>query len=439
MAQLTVLRERLHQTLDPAELRERLAERARTTPGRLNLYLIVLIALGLLAGVAAVVGVVQRSDAVDAVATRSGPLAITAQGLYRSLSDADATAAAAFLTVAEPPRIRQRYLDDITAASSALASTSVTSDAERGPLARIATALPVYTGLVETARTQNRLNLPVGAAYLREASALMRATLLPAASDLYQVETVRLADERSRAAGFPWLTIPVIVLTLAGLVVAQLYLVRRTRRLINVGVAVATGIGLVLLIWVTASWVGVASNLAAADRNGSAQVQAMARARIAALQARADEALTLVARGSGGAFEDDFRARMADLVGADGRGGMLSAAQDDATDPTVSAALASARDAAVRWRSGHQRVRSLDDSGQYTDAVALAVGAVSTSFAGVDDELQKAIAAAGAEFDERARIASDALAGAVVVWPLLTLGLLAGLAVGLEQRIGEYR
>ena len=33
----------------------------------------------------------------------------------------------------------------------------------------------------------------------------------------------------------------------------------------------------------------------------------MAQARIAALQARADEALTLVARGSGGAFEEDFR------------------------------------------------------------------------------------------------------------------------------------
>src|SRR5262249_40049261 len=151
---------------------------------------------------------------------------------------------------------------------------------------------------------------------------------------------------------------------LAGLVVAQLFLVRRTRRLVNVGLAVATAMGLVLLIWVTASWAGVASSLAAGEKNGSAQVQAAAQARIAALQARADEALTLVARGSGGAFEDDFKARMAELVGADGDGGMLSAALGGATDPTVSAALSSATDEALRWRTGHRQVRSLDDGGQ---------------------------------------------------------------------------
>ncbi len=36
MAQLTVLRDRLQRTLDPAEVRDRLAARARTTPGRLT-------------------------------------------------------------------------------------------------------------------------------------------------------------------------------------------------------------------------------------------------------------------------------------------------------------------------------------------------------------------------------------------------------------------
>ena len=68
----------------------------------------------------------------------------------------------------------------------------------------MSTQLPVYTGLVETARVYNRQGLPLGAAYLREASGLMRDKLLPAAKQLYRTETGRLADDRDGAAGFPW-------------------------------------------------------------------------------------------------------------------------------------------------------------------------------------------------------------------------------------------
>ena len=101
---------RVKALLDPAAVRQRLTERVNTTPGRLTAYLLVLGLLGVLTGISAVVGVGGRSDLVDAVATRSGPLAVQAQLLYRSLSDADATAAAAFLSSGtEPPALRARY------------------------------------------------------------------------------------------------------------------------------------------------------------------------------------------------------------------------------------------------------------------------------------------------------------------------------------------
>ena len=135
-------------------------------------------------------------------------------GSTASLSDADATAAAAFLSsAAEPPQLRQRYQADIADASAALAAASAPGDRHlgRGPVARISAALPVYTGLVETARTQNRLNLPVGAAYLREASALMRDELLPAATELYRSETAQLDRDLSAGSAFPWLTVPLIL------------------------------------------------------------------------------------------------------------------------------------------------------------------------------------------------------------------------------------
>jgi hypothetical protein len=440
MAQLTVIRDRVSRTLSPVALRGRAANQVRTTPGRLRAYLLVLAVLGLLAGLASVVGAVQRGSAVDAVATSSGPLAVRAQGLYRSLSDADATAAAAFLSSGgESPQQRQRYLDDIAAASSALAQTRVSSDAEQAPVTRIATALPVYTGLVETARTQNRLNLPVGAAYLREASALMRTQLLPAAGDLYRIETDRLAADRSAGAGFPWLAIPLILLTLGGLWLAQVYLARHTQRLVNVGLAIASAATVVLLLWVGFSWIGVASNLASANRDGSAEVQAVAQVRIGVLQARADEALTLVARGSGGQYEDDYTARLTDLIGADGKGGQLATAIDRATDPGVHNVLSKARDDLVAWRTAHRKLHADDQAGLYPQAVRAAVTGQSTLFAKVDGELQQAISTAGAAFEDRARAASDALTLTVAGWSVLTVMLVAALVIGLQARIAEYR
>src|SRR5262249_6221749 len=265
-----------------------------------------------LAGLVAVVGAAQRADRIDSVTHRTGPLAVQAQQLYRSLSDADATAAAGVLSSgAEPQELRDRYQRDIPDRSASHATPA--SPGSSGPVARIAAALPVYTGLVETARAQNRLNLPVGAAYLREASALMRGELLPAAAELYRSETAQLDRDLSAGSSFPWLTVPLILVLLAGLVLAQRYLTRRTQRLVNRGLAAATLATVVMLLWVAVSWLDVSSQLGSSRDEGSAQVNLIAQARIAALQARADEALTLVARGSGDAFEKDFTDRMATL------------------------------------------------------------------------------------------------------------------------------
>src|SRR5438034_1769482 len=182
----------------------RVAARARSTPGRLTALMLLLAVLGLLAGTAGVVGVMQRSARVDGVRNGSGPLTVQAQQLYRSLSDADATVAAAFLSNGiEPAALRQRYQDDIAAASAALSAVTAGAGTDRDSVARLAAQLPVYTGLIDTARTYNRLGRPLGAAYLREASGLMRTELLPAAQRLYAAETGQLRADRTGGASFP--------------------------------------------------------------------------------------------------------------------------------------------------------------------------------------------------------------------------------------------
>ena len=273
----------------------RLAARARSTPGRLTALMLLLVVLGLLAGIAAAVGIMQRSALVGGVRNGSGALTIQAQQLYRSLSDADATAATAFLSGGvEPVALRQRYLDDISDASAALAAVTAGAGTDRALVDQLSAQLPVYTGLVDTARTYNRLGIPLGAAYLREASGLMRTQLLPAAQGLYRSERNRLSGDLSGGAAFPWLAVPLLLVTIAGLVLASRYLTRRTQRLLNVGLVVAIGAAALMLGWTMLSWVVVQGDLDKARTAGSDQVDRLASARIAALTARADEALTLV-------------------------------------------------------------------------------------------------------------------------------------------------
>jgi hypothetical protein len=418
----------------------RVLVRLRRTPGRLALIMVGLVVLGLVAGGAGVLAVRDRTDLVQRVTATSGPLAVAAQDLYRALSDADATAASAFLSGGlEPQQLRDRYELDVATAAAALTRVAggVTEGAGATAVGRLNAQLPVYTGLVETARAMNRQGLPIGAAYLREASGLLRQTLLPAAQEVYAAVTDRLAEARDDAAGFPWLALPVGLLALAGLVVAQVYLTRRTNRVFNPGLVAATALGVAAVLWLGVAWATAAGHLNASRDDGSAQVERLAQARIVALQARGDESLTLVARGGGGTFENRFTQAMKQLMG------QLSQARAEATDSDGRAAVDAAIADARRWQAVHAQIRQADDGGEYTRAVGLATGAGGTSAASVfgrlDADLAKGIAHGSDRFGREADRAGSALSGVSVGIGALTLLLLLGVVAGLQRRIVEYR
>ena len=171
-----------HAAAAPPAPRELL--RAATTPRKLRRLLVGLVVLCLIWGAVTAWVVSQRASGAADVVSTSEPVSLDGQQIYRALSDADATAATAFLSGGlEPIAARHRYQADIAQAASRLeAATAVAGhSAAARDLAALSAALPVYAGEVETARADNRLGLPLGAAYLREASSLMRGTLLPAA------------------------------------------------------------------------------------------------------------------------------------------------------------------------------------------------------------------------------------------------------------------
>ncbi|TDV34510.1 hypothetical protein [Actinophytocola oryzae] len=420
-----------------------LRELSRTTPGVLIGFIAALVLVSVLVGVFTSVSVQSRSSALDNLTASSGPLSDAAQDLYRSLSDADATANGAFLSGGvEPASVRARYEQDIAEAEHALAIAVAAREPRdladpNSPLSVLSSQLSVYTGVVETARTNNLQGLPVGAAYQREASTLMREKLLPAAKDLYTTEAAAVEADQDSATAWPIVEVVLGLATLVLLFYAQRFVRRRSRRRINVGLAVATVAALVSLVWVVVATIGVMANVHASREDGSDQTTVLAQARINALAARGDETLTLVARGSGSEFEEHYKRTRSELATR-----QLPQAKELATDPEVQRQVQAAIDQENAWNRVHGDIRESDDGGDYPKAVELALGdgqAAAGRFDDVDKALAGAIRDTTATFDDEVSQASGALGGTVIGVILLALVTAAGAATGIWQRLKEYR
>ncbi|HEY0447747.1 MAG TPA: hypothetical protein VGD70_01370 [Actinophytocola sp.] len=430
----------------PATAARRARRAAAGTAGRLFVIGVGLVVLSLLTGVVGAIALQQKQATIDNLVDHREPLAAASQQIYRSLSDADATAASAFLAGGNPPAaLRERYELDIAQAGANLAKASAdvagVADAE-AQVDQLAQQLPVYTGLVETARAYNRQGYPAGAAYLREASGLMRAKLLPAAQELYSIDFRRLADEQAQARSFPWTTAGLVLVLLVVLVAAQMYLTRRTNRLLNVGLVVATIAVVVGLGWGTVALLVESAKVANGEDAGTKQVELAVQARIVALKMRANETLTLVARGDGAEYEKDWKS-LATEVSGDGAKNLLVRAQGLAANQETSDALQAARDNVTAWLDAHDRVRQLDDSGQYQEAVTLAIGdaqnGAATAFNELDANLLRAINDGRAVFVDETSGASEAMTVLVPGAAVLALLAAAGVTMGIRERLQEYR
>ena len=415
-----------------------------TRVGQLASLAAATLVLVLLAGVLALVATLRTQAASEDVVARSSPLTAATQELYRALSDADASAGQGFLLGAgEPDSLRLRYQTDLAAAGRALAVVGSASGQDvSGPVGVLTTGVPVYAGLVETARTADRQGLTYGAAYLREASSFLRTTLLPAAQQAYDAQAAALAEDQAVADGGTWtvLALVAVVAALVAIWVLHRRIARTTKRRLTPGVALAGGAVAVLLVW-GAIALGLCAALTASARDdGSEPNRELVAARFAVLQSRSDEVLTLVARSAGGDYEQDYVRRS---IGLYGWQGLLDRARDEAGPGPVADDAGTAETVGRRGIVVHELVRSLDVSGDYDDAVALALSTAPDGGQGtaaqVEDALDRAVtttADTAAADAAGADTATTLLAVGVV---LLTLVAAGGLVAGVWPRLQEYR
>src|SRR5262249_58609210 len=99
-------------------------------------------------------------------------------------------------------------------------------------------------------------------------------------------------DRGTSARQMVWIVV-IGIAVLAVLVVTQLYTARRTNRILNLGLVVASVIVLVVLVWMLVRFNSEQDSLVKAQRDGSDSVQVLSSARILALQAQANANLAL--------------------------------------------------------------------------------------------------------------------------------------------------
>lgn len=434
---------------------EALRRAAGTPPGRLRLACGVLTVLVLLFGATAARQASGRANAADRLVGHSQPLSRDAAEIYRSLADADTTAATGFLLAGdEPAEVRKRYEDDLATASrlltQAAARTTADAPAQRW-ISQLNQQLPQYAGLVATARANDRQGLPLGGAYLRYASGLMQNTVLPAAEQLVAAESARRDADAGEAESLPWPAVLLGLAVLGALAAYQVRLFRRTNRVFNPGLLAASAAVLVATGWLGAGGQVASASLATARTEGVEPLSVLGRARTEVLQARAAENLAYISRGGTESYGKRWQTVTDSLGGAvtaDGKArtgtGTLRRAQDTAPAGAARSRLDAAAQRFADWDARHTRAATADRAGDYDTALrtTVAVGADTTAdaaFSAMDRELAAAAEAEQARFTAGASGvagAYDALAAGAAV--LAVLGA-AGAVRGIGRRLAEYR
>lgn len=452
-----------------------------TTPGKMVVGMIVLTAALLAAGLSMANSVSNRQSELNHLLTSTEPMSNSAHKLYMSLSLADTIATTGFVQAGvEPENTREQYLRAIDSAAAEATSAVLDSDDDEEYLRQLAVQiqrqLPVYTGLVEAARTNNRAGNAVGAAYMSNASAMMRDEILPAAASLFRLSSNNVSEQQDQLTRPQWVPLSGLVAALLFLGLAQYWLWRISRRRLNRGFAAATVMMVVALLWVSGTNVYTWHLGSRGFTEASTPWDSLTQARIDAQRTRTEEILALVQRRTNynpslefsstnkhiSAALDDYSnssaLRTAAETSAD-EGVVDGVSSDDAAD---SSTIDEARTALQEWDEAKAHLLRALDSGNYEQALALATdstmgaqgsGADSTGTAGSGTNQTMSSAAAFEKLDAalatlianardsmRSYLSESLAALNLVAAAVSLLSLLSVLAIwlGIRPRMVEY-
>jgi len=436
---------------------------SRSTPAILRRRALTIVVIAVVAGLAGSFVASDRAGSTDRIDDEVEVIR-SSRSIQADLARADAAAASGFLAGGSRAEIqseqRERYLAamaDVAADLEAVARLTGDDELSHRQIEEMTRLVAEYSGLVETARTNNRQGFPIGAAYLNAASDLLTRDgeigSLDQAPGLAEnpAGVFRLTDEVANAAAqryrdeyndqqsiswaFVGLAAGAMVVLSVVLVGTLGFMAARFRRVVNPAVGIATVISVGLSIWMLFGFATHSSALRSAREDGYGGIRSYVDARALAFGAKSDEAKYLIARGDGDRFEARFVNRDLSGVVAEAAGGADSTLERD-----------EGRQASDMWAAYedlHVKALRAEQSGRRADALQIVL---SSSLEGSIDEFEafdlasaNALQANQDQFDSRMSAARDALGGLTVA-PAIGALLIALFAwYGIQQRIAEYR
>jgi hypothetical protein len=423
-------------TTTPPARRGVIARALEGTPGRLRLAAAASVVLCLLFALLGANAFRSRGEALDAARAGAAQV-VRVQGIATNLARADAVVTNAFLQAgAASPVALQQFDGFVADASKAIAEAARAEPGDADALAAVNTSLTRYAASIASANANNRLGNEVGSAYLRQASQLLRtpsndyAAILPTLQSVADTDAARVDDAFGDAQRSLFVLLAVGLVVLGGLLAVQIWLAGRSRRIFNVPMTAGTvTVFLALLVGGLAMFGSQRAADTVKDTRYAA-TKALAQARIAGYDAKANESLTLVYRGTGGTYETAWK-------------NQYKVATDNLATAAAAGAGATGSTALRAWGPVHEQIRGLDDSGSSDAAVRLATqdvnGSSPKTFSGFETATQTALTS-------EAEAVSEGLAGShtllvVLGWLTLALGLVAAVLAwrGISERLEEYR
>jgi hypothetical protein len=399
-------------------------QQAAQTPTTLSRLRVAAIAVCLVFGAVTALQLALSWQANRTAASDTQQL-IRVQGIKTSLLRADALATNAFLIGGlEPADQRAAYDEAVDQTVRAITDAAEAQPADRAALSALSSAVLSYTGDMELARANNRQGLPVGRGYLLQASGDLRSTALPIVDALINANSARSQD--SMGAHHPWWVFLPALIAVGLLYLGNRWIAQRFRRRFNVGLvlaAVTIGVVGIVATFVVNGQQNQNDDLTAGSFHAVVQG---ATARTSANDAKANESLRLINRGSGQANEDAWVAAAKTVD---------QALESDST-------FSGPTDSWTTYKSQHQDIVDLDNKGQWDDAVALATstedGSPSATFSDFDSRMQDLVGQAGASTTDELSNGNSVLLVLAVLSALAALVAAGFAASGVSRRMKEY-
>lgn len=429
-----------------------------TAPGKLKSFLVLCIIGAVVSmGVSFWAYSASRYTA-QVVGEETVPQIIAAKNIRATLASAHSNAMNAMLTKEKlGGKFWSLYRKDLNTLHSQLVAASENisyGDLERTPLLTILSNVSAYEYTVGGAVSSGA---EISVDQFMEANRLMQQKILPASSALNQANLSQL--DSTYSSYYKNTGIVILFMSLAGLIfigiliAAQIYLFKKTHRILNLGLLAATILFAVSFVYSTSTLNSVKSDLQTAKKEAFDSLNALWSARAEAYNANAIESLYLLHNGTGivqtadtinfnlssGRMSSDTKA----ALGGGKFEGYLSDALGNATFTGEKAAAVNTIQQWGKYVDTDKQIRSLEYDSKHSEAIALCVGDAAGQsnyeFARFDTELGDIIKINQENFDSNISSAFKSLNK----FPYISAGFLAliiaACILGMKARIDEYK